>query len=131
MILQKRGISTTLPAHSVAQSLFHFRFSAVSKASYSWQFYLPTSVFDTYDGRSRGYGHRVIRACDLKSTFRSFTGFNLLWESQSREAKKRASCRNPKRRIDHAVTTQNLFNSYFHYVLQNSQNKPCCEDYQV
>lgn len=30
-----------------------------------------------------------------------------------------------------AVATQNLFNSYFHYVLQNSQNKPCCEDYQV
>lgn len=28
-------------------------------------------------------------------TFRSFTGFNLLRESQSGEAKKRASCRNP------------------------------------
>lgn len=37
--------------------------------------------------------------------FRRFTGFNLLWESQSGEAKKRASCRNPNVELGLVCTT--------------------------
>lgn len=106
-------MSRFLPAHSAVQSLFQCRFSVSVTWSHDRQDLMTlNSPVLTFCGKAEA------------EKLRNALGPKLL--KPQRERKKKAQLI-----VSPSWPTSNLPKRYFHYVLQNSQNKPCYEHYQV